>query len=299
MKYFKQILSTALVLLLLSCNKSNSDKSNIVVTIYPFKAILQEIVGDEVQIDVLLPGNADPHTYEMSPSDYKKIQSAKIFFYGAETLDGWAAKIDAENKTELLKLVPENFLIQIEMNENHSSDLKEDSHHHYGVDPHFWTDPLTVNSMLEPLTQKLSEFYPDKKELFIRNAETFSRKLVELDKRIKEEIKSAKKEKVFSDHPFYDYFFKRYGIETAGSLEISPGLQLTPKFLRNVSEEIKRKKVKAIFINKQHKSKPAKVLAESVGIKAIELDPIGGINNYETYEQIILQNLNIIVSELK
>lgn len=299
MKSLKIIFLFFTLFILANCSKEKSEGKNIVVTIYPFKAIVQEIVGSEITVDVLLPGGADPHTYEMSPSDYKKIQNAKVFFYGAETLDGWAAKLDVENKIELIKLVPENFLLQIEMNENHSVHQDKNSHHHYGVDPHFWTDPLTVNALLDSLTKVLSLSFPEKKDLFRKNSEAFSKKLYELDKNISDEIKSVKHNKVFSAHPFYNYFFKRYGIEVVGSLEISPGQQVTPKFLKNISDEIKRKNVKAIFINKQHISKPAEVLAESVGIKTVELDPIGGSKSTETYEQIILQNLKIIVNELK
>ncbi|WP_304132132.1 metal ABC transporter substrate-binding protein [Ignavibacterium album] len=299
MKSLKIIFLFFALVILASCSKEKSEGKNIVVTIYPFKAIIQEIAGSEIAVNVLLPGGADPHTYEMSPSDYNKIQNAKIFFYGAETLDGWAAKLDVENKIELLKLLPENFLIQIEINENHSAHQDKNSHHHYGIDPHFWTDPLTVNSMLDSLTKILSYFYPEKKDLFRKNSEAFSKKLYDLDKKIKEEIKAVKHNKVFSAHPFYNYFFRRYGIKVVGSLEISPGQQVTPKFLKNISDEIKRENVKAILINKQHISKPAKVLAESVGIKAVELDPIGGTAGTETYEQIILHNMKIIVNELK
>lgn len=299
MKSLKIIFLFFTLFILANCSKEKSEGKNIAVTIFPFKAIIQEIVGSEITIDVLLPGGADPHTYEMSPSDYKKIQNAKVFFYGAETLDGWAAKLEVENKIELLKLVPENVLLQIEMNENHSAHQDKNSHHHYGVDPHFWTDPLIVNSLLDSLAIVLSHSFPEKKDLFRKNSEAFSKKLYELDKKIREEIKAIKHSKVFSAHPFYNYFFKRYGIEVVGSIEISPGQQITPKLLKNIADEIKRKDVKAIFINKQHISKPAKVLAESVGIKTVELDPMGGTTGVETYEQIILQNLKIIVNELK
>lgn len=299
MKSFKAILLLLSLLIFASCSNKKSEEKNIVVTIYPFKAIVQEIAGSDITIDVLLPGSADPHTYEMSPSDYKKIQSARIFFYGAESLDGWAAKIDVENKVELLKLVPEDFLLNIEMSDDHSHHTDDHTHHHYGTDPHFWSDPLTVNSMLDSLTKILSEYYPEKKDLIRKNSELFSQKLIQLDSKIRDEIKSVKHNKIFSAHPFYDYFFKRYGIDVVGSLEISPGQQVTPKFLKNISEEIKRKNVKAIFINKQHISKPAKVLAESVGIKTVELDPFGGTGDLKTYEQIISENLKTIVNELK
>lgn len=299
MKSLKLFFLFFAVFILSNCSTEKSEKENIVVTIYPFKAIIQEIVGSEIPIYVLLPGSSDPHTYEMSPSDYKKIQSAKIFFYGAESLDGWAAKIDIENKIELLKLVPKDFLLNIEMSEDHSFHSENDSYHHYGIDPHFWSDPLTVNSMLDSLTKILSGYYPDKKDLFKKNSENFSKKLIELDNQISEKIKTVRYNKVFSAHPFYNYFFKRYGIDVVGSLEVSPGQQITPKFLKNISEEIKRKNVKAIFINKQHKTKSAKVLSESVGIKTVELDPFGGTNDSKTYEQIILHNLKIILNELK
>ncbi|WP_290663631.1 metal ABC transporter substrate-binding protein, partial [Ignavibacterium sp.] len=183
MKSLKIIFLFFALVILASCSKEKSEGKNIVVTIYPFKAIIQEIAGSEIAVNVLLPGGADPHTYEMSPSDYNKIQNAKIFFYGAETLDGWAAKLDVENKIELLKLLPENFLIKIEMNEYHSAHHEKNSHHHYGIDPHFWTDPLTVNSMLDSLTKILSYFYPEKKDLFEKNSEAFSKKLYDLDKK--------------------------------------------------------------------------------------------------------------------
>lgn len=299
MKSLKIISSLIAVLILTSCSTEKSSKENIVVTIYPFKAIIQELVGTEIKVDVLLPASADPHSYEMTPSDYNKIQSARIFFYGAESLDGWAAKFDVKNKVELLKIIPNDFLIEIKMGDDHSSHSNDDSHHHYGIDPHFWSDPLTVNSMLDSLTNILIDHYPEKKDLIRKNSEEFSKKLFELNNKITEEIKSVNHNKVFSAHPFYNYFFNRYGIEVVGSLEISPGKQITPKYLKNISDEIKQKNVKAIFINKQHISKPAKVLAESVGVKLVELDPIGGTNDAKTYEQIILKNLKIIVNELK
>lgn len=297
MKIRKILLILSFLLLIVSCTKEKQDKSNIAVTIYPFKSIVQEIVGNKVKIDVLLPAGADPHTYEMSPSDLMKIQNAKVFFYGAESLDGWVAKIETESKIELLKLIPKEFLIDIKTSNDHSH--HSDDHNHYGVDPHFWTDPLTVNSMLDSLAKILSSLYSDYKEYFRENSLKFSKKLVELDKKIREQTKVLENTKVYSAHPFYNYFFNRYGIEVVGSLEISPGQQITPKFLKNVSEEISRKNVQAIFINKQHISKSAQLLAEDAKINLVELDPMGGMNSLITYEDIIISNLNLIIRALR
>lgn len=282
-----------------SCSTNKSDKQNILVTIYPFKAIIQEIVGNDINVDVLLPVGTNPHTYEMSPSDLKKIQDAKIFIYGAETLDGWAAKVESENKIELLKLIPKEYLIDIIISDDHPHYSLAETHNHNGINPHFWADPITVNAMLKSLVTKLSSFYPEKEEVLSRNAKQFSAKLVELDRRIKEQLKAVEYSKVFTAHPFYDYFFSRYKIDVVGSLEYSPGQPITPKYLEKVAEEIRNKNVKVIFINKQGINKPAKTLAEYVGVKIVQLDPLGGIEHLMTYEDIIKYNFNLILKALQ
>jgi len=280
-------------ILIIGCSSSDK-KEEIVTTIYPFKAIIQEIVGDKIKVTTILPGGVDPHTYEMLPSDFKKIQNAAAFFYGGEALDGWAAKISSSNKIELLKLVPKDYLIKIKTfhqhdNHNHSSD----------IDPHFWTDPITVQAAIPNLLNVLSKLFPEYANEFKVNAENFSIKIVELDKKVKLETDNILQKNVLTSHPFYSYFFERYGFTVAGSIEVSPGAQSTPKDIKNLMELVKTKNVKAIFVHKQHSDKPAKVLAESVGIKEYELDPIGGVAGQMTYEEIVLFNLAIIKEALK
>lgn len=275
-------------------------KSQLVTTIYPFKAIIQEVVGNRFEVKSILPSGADPHTYEMLPSDFKTIQNSAAFFYGSEALDGWAARIDVDNKIEMIKLVPEEFLIEIKVH-----NYFDDHHHHgddeesLGIDPHFWVDPITVNSMLTNLLDELVKVDPDNAEYYKNNADKFSITLSELDEKLKEETADIIFRNVFTAHPFYSYFFERYNFLVAGSIEIAPGYHSTPKDIKQLMELVKKQNVKAIFTHKQHNDKPAKVLAESTGIKEFELDPIGGVPGIMTYEEIILHNLDIIKKALK
>jgi zinc transport system substrate-binding protein len=280
------------------CSVKN-EQAEIITTIYPFKAIIQEITGDKIEVKSVLPAGADPHTYEMLPSDYQTIQQASIFFYGSESLDGWAAQIGARNKIEMIKLVPEEFLIEIKIR-----DLSDNNHNHneeesLGIDPHFWTDPLTVQAMLPNLTYEVINADPTNEEYYRNNARDFSIRLSELDKKLKEETAELKFRNVFTAHPFYSYFFERYNFFIAGSIEIVPGYQSTPKDIKQLMELVKKQNVKAIFTHKQHKDKPAKVLAESTGVNLFELDPIGGTAGRMTYEEIILHNSDIIKKALK
>jgi len=275
-------------------------KAEIVTTIYPFKAILQEITGDRIEIKSILPAGADPHTYEMLPSDFKTIQRSSAFFYGSAALDGWASKIDVKNKIEMLKLVPAEYLMEIKVH-NYFND-----HQHYGedeeslgIDPHFWVDPVTIKAILPSLIDELIKIDPDNEEYFKDNAEKFLIKLTELDKKLRDETADIKFRNVFTAHPFYSYFFSRYNFNVVGSIEIAPGYHSTPKDIKQLMELVKKQNVKAIFTHKQHSDKPAKVLAESTGISEYELDPIGGVQGSRRYEEIILHNLGIIKKALQ
>ncbi|MDT3695766.1 MAG: metal ABC transporter substrate-binding protein [Ignavibacterium sp.] len=280
------------------CSKQEQ-KSEIVTTIYPFKAIIQELTGDRFSVIAILPAGADPHTYEMLPSDFQSIQNSRAFFYGSETLDGWAAKIIAVNKIELLSLVPPKNIIDIRIPHFHSHTQDDNEMENMGVDPHFWTDPNVVRAMIPELLKELLKLDPTNEAAFNSNAEKFAERLIRLDQKIKNETDSLNFRNVFTSHPFYSYFFERYNFKVAGSLEVAPGSQPTPKDIKNLIELVKRENVKAIFTNRQHSDKPAKVLAESSGIKEYELDPIGGVEGRTSYEEIILHNLQIIKNALK
>ena len=291
MKYF----TFFLVLFFLSLNgcKPSDNKEEIVTTIYPFKSILQEVAGNRFEVRSILPPGADPHTYEMLPSDFQAIQNSKVFFYGSSALDGWAANINVNNKIELLSLVPKEYLLNIQV---HQKGKHEEN---FGVDPHFWTDPLTVKATLPQIVNEFTRIDPEGEKIYRKNALDFSEKLDQLDSLVKTETLSIKYKNVFTAHPFYSYFFTRYGFNVVGSLEIAPGSQPTPKDIENLINLVKDQNVKAIFTLQQESDKPARVLAESAGIKVYTLDPMGGVKGRTTYEEMILYNFSIIKDALK
>ena len=258
-------------------------------TIYPFKSILQEITGKRAEINVILPPSADPHTFELTTSDYKKISSSNVIFYGSKNLDEWITKVEGVKKVELIKLVPVEFLRKIIGTNNKD----------YGTDPHFWADPLTVKAMIPNLVEELIKLDPKGKDIYKKNADLFTKQLIDLDKKLSSELSSVKNKNVILSHPFYNYFLNRYGIHVVGIVEISPGYQSTPKDIKRLLDIAKEKNVKVIFKLANHPEQTTKVFAETSEIKTVELDPFGGVEGRITYEQIINYNAEKILGSLK
>ncbi len=278
-----------LFFLFLAFSLSVFPQLKISTTIYPFKSILQEITGSRSEINVILPPSADPHTFELTTSDLKKISGSKAIFFGSENLDEWITKVEGVKKIELIKLIPQEFLRNI-IGTNHKD---------FGIDPHFWTDPLTVKAMIPNLVKELIKLDPEGKDIYKKNAELFSEQLVILNKKLNYELSVVNGINVILSHPFYNYFLNRYGINVVGIIEISPGYQSTPKDIKRLLDITKEKNVEAIFKLANHPERITKIFVETSGLKTVELDPFGGVEGRMTYEQILKYNADKILNSLK
>ena len=294
-----------LIITFLSFSYSYS-QTKYITTIHPFQEILKNIIGDRGEVYQILPPSASPHTYELRPSDVRLVEASKALFYGSKTLDAWALKFQNVNHIELIKLVAQDSLIYFQQETlNQKTDVYQNRQeilghgHSLGIDPHFWTDPLTVKSMLPALVEELCSLDPARCETFRQNSEQFSRKLDILNLKLKEMLSPIYGSKVTISHPFFQYFFKRYGIKLISIIEKNPGREPTPKDIKSLIDQVKHENVKAIFDHTQLPDRAAKILAESTGIKCYHLDPIGGVSGRQSYEELLLYNAKIILEALR
>ncbi len=277
-----------------------------VTTIHPFKVVIQQIVGEQGKVHGILPPGASPHTYELRPSDAKIIEAARAIFYGADNLDGWVLKFPNAHQIELIKLVDPAALIYFHEPDQEPPATAHQEHrtghdhdHSAGVDPHFWTDPLTVKSLLPGLVQQLSLLNPSGAAIFKQNAERFSRQLDSLHQQLKAMLAPIAGSKVMISHPFFQYFFRRYDIHLVGMVEAIPGKEPTPRQLKGYIERVKQQRVKAIFDHLQLPDRAAKLVAEAAGIRICQLDPLGGVMGRQSYEELLLYNARLILEALR
>jgi len=261
----------------------------IATTIHPFKEIIQKVLGDRGKVISILKPGFSPHTYEISPSEIKEVESADALLFGADNLDGWVQKLANRRKIELIELLPKDSLLSVITIEGEV----------IGTDPHFWSDPLLVQILLKKLEIELCKIDPDGCSEYETNAGLFSDELDRLFEKIKSEFSSLKKKTVILSHPFFAYFLNRFNFTTAGLIEPIPGKEPTAKDLKKIIDTAIKEKVGAIFIHSQLPEKAAQIVSESTGIKTYTLDPIGGVRGRIIYEEILLYNTEIIINALK
>jgi len=268
-----------------------------ITTGFPLASILREVVGTYGDVINLVPPGASPHTYAALPSDVKKTQGATALFYVSRELDGWAANLPASKKYSLLDFIPKNYILTFPENS-----LESDSKHNHSsgvTDPHFWTDPLTVKSMIPKLTETLSKLDPANEKNYKSNAEKFMRTLDWLNKQVESALSNVKGKTVFLFHPSFLYMLKRYGLVYGGAIEIDPGVEPSAKYTIMLTKKIKSSGAKAIFTEPQLPDAPAKTISNATGMKVYSLDPNGGVKGRYSYSEIILYNANVLKSSLQ
>ncbi len=291
------ILRTAIAWVVLLAAPAAFGGPRIVVTGHPLAAVLREIGGARVEVVTLVPPGASPHTYEPRPSDVAATERATALFFVARTLDGWAARLPARERIEVLALVPASErLPNLEPHGHHGPDA---AGAHVADDPHFWTDPLLLRATVPGLVAALSRIDPAGAEAYRRGGAAFEQRLDALHAETARRLAPFRGRGVVLLHASFQYLLRRHGLVLAAVVEPSPGKEPTPRELQRIVREMRAKDVRAVFGEPQLPRRPVQVLAEAAGVRASELDPMGGVDGRRTYAELIDYNVRALVEALR
>lgn len=299
----KAILYSGLLFLLVSLlfavvdiSYASQGKIKVVASIAPLADFAKQVGGDKVDVALLLPPGASPHTYEPTPKVIQDISQAKIFFKIGSGLEFWAdrmikaasAKIDVVDSSAGVDLIKDT-------RHSHNSGHKD----HANADPHIWLDPIICIEIITKIETALSKADPANALYYQKNAAAYSDKLRKLDKEIKERTRSFRTREYVTFHSAWNYFSRRYGLKVAAVIEESPGKEPTPKHIRRIIGELKKLSTRVVFAEPQFSPKVAETIAREAGAQVFFLDPYGGLKDKETYLDLMYYNLSIMEKALK
>jgi zinc/manganese transport system substrate-binding protein len=194
--------------------------------------------GERVEVDVLVPADADPHDYEPRPSDAVALAEADLVIRSGGDLDEWLGDLIDNAGGDALEVTLLDSVRSIEGG-------------HDEVDPHWWQDPRNAIMAVGGVRDALAEADPGGRRAYERNATAHERRLRELDADIERCMARvpAEKRKLVTTHDALGYFAERYDLEVIGAVIPSLSTQAQPS-ARDVDalvEQIEEEGVEAIF----------------------------------------------------
>ncbi len=293
-------------------------KIPVVASIVPLGDFCQKIGGKYVDVSVLVPPGASPHTFEPSPTAVAKAMEAKVFVFVGAGLDPWAERllkaqkmpgqviVEAVAGIPLLKDVDEHGHEKTAAGEHKHEEAggkepeEAEHHHHEAGNPHVWLDPVLAENICRRIAQALIEVDPAHKKAYEDNLAHYVGQLEDLDRHIKKTVATFRQRDYVTFHPAYAYFSQRYGLRQVGVIEASPGREPSPGHLQRIIAAIKKSGVKAVFAEPQLSSRVAEVIAQEAGVEVLILDPLGGRPPYGSdYIKLMRHNLAVLVQALQ
>ena len=195
------------------------------------------------------------------------------------------------------------------MDEDGHEDEGEDAHHdhdHGSHDPHFWFDPLRVQSAVNEIASRLSALDPDSADYYSSNADSYIRELAELHTWIENRVEAVPEEDrlLVTSHDSFQYFAARYGFEVVGAiLPLTTETEPSAKDLAALVETIEHKGARVVFGENIHSNRLAQRVAEETGAEIVGSLYTGSLGAADgeagNYLDMMRFNVNTIVEALK
>jgi manganese/iron transport system substrate-binding protein len=196
----------------------------------------EEVGGERVDVDSIIPVGADPHDYEPTPSDAAAIADADVVLRNGYALEPGLDPLVAAADTDVVALA-----------EHLDARPDEDG----DPDPHLWMVPPKAGEYVDRIAHVLTELDPDGADTYANNADRYRAELDELDRDVAEVLDTVPEadRRLVTSHDAYAYFADHYGWEVLETVVgISTEEEPSAGHVRQIVDTVREEGVPTIFV---------------------------------------------------
>ncbi|QXC51851.1 zinc ABC transporter substrate-binding protein ZnuA [Agrobacterium salinitolerans] len=277
---------------------------DVVVSIKPVHSLVAAIMQGVGDPQLIVDGAASPHTYNLRPSNARKLEKADVVFWVGPGLEAFLEKpLEAlASKATVVELEDAKGLEKLPFREGgpfeahdhgdeghdaHSGHAEEEGAHDHGhdhaeghgdhdhgaYDTHLWLDPTNAKAMAQTIETALIAADAGNAATYQANTKKLIDDLNALDAELRETVKPVKDKPFIVFHDAYQYFEHRYGVKTAGSITVSPETLPGADRVKQMQEKVRQLGATCVFAEPQFEPKLISVITEGTAAKSATLDP--------------------------
>ncbi|MBF0254455.1 MAG: zinc ABC transporter substrate-binding protein, partial [Candidatus Omnitrophica bacterium] len=237
------------------------------------------IVGDRVDVPLLLPPGVEPHSFESTPKDITRILHADVFVYTGPAMEPWVSGILEGLKTSPERIVNASEGIAFRDAEGVDDEAEAEpgphegpdhahAHGRDGMDPHVWLDFENDQRIVESIAAALIKADPSGADFYLQNASRLSDELADLDRRYRDTLSDCDSRTViYAGHFAFGYLAHRYELEFVSPYEgFSPNAELAPRAVVELIRRIRISGASCVFTEELAQPRLARVIAEEAGV---------------------------------
>ena len=252
------VLAIALSALVTSCGPTGeaSDKIGVVVSIPPLADFVENVGQEKVDVTVMVPPGASPHTYEPRPSQLVEVSEAEIYVKVGSGVDFELAWMD-----RIVEVNPDMLVVDssqgIELMEN---------------DPHIWNSPVNAKIMVQNICHGLIQVDSDNADFYTENKDDYLKELDILDGYIHYKLDRFTNRVFLIYHPSFAYFAGEYDL-TQLAVEHG-GKEPTPQVMQDCVDKANQYNLQYVFVAPQFVTQYCEAIAREIGGQTASMDPL-------------------------
>ncbi|MHC0054761.1 zinc ABC transporter substrate-binding protein [Actibacterium sp. D379-3] len=272
-----------------------ADVPAVVTDIPAIHSLAAQVMGDLGQPAVLLDKGADPHHFQLRPSQARALSQADLLFWIGPELTPWLDRAiggvglrgDAVELLEAEGTVIRAFGEDHEDHEVHEDEHEEDhdtdhadadghDHAHDGLDPHAWLDPQNARVWIGVMARHLAQADPEHTDRYAANATQAVATVDAAEARARAILAPVGATPVMVFHDAYGYFAAALGVNVAGSIALGDAASPGAGRLAAIRAELAHEGAVCIFPEAQHDPAYIEAVVTGTGVRVgAPLDPSG------------------------
>jgi ABC-type Zn uptake system ZnuABC Zn-binding protein ZnuA len=242
----------------------------VVSTVAPITNLVGLIAGDIGPIvQGIVPEGTNSHTFEPPPSSVATLETADIIFVNGMKLEDPTLELAEAN-------APNAVICELGTSSLAEGDWIYDfSFPEEGgkPNPHLWTNPPTVLPYLSTIRNVLVNADPANTDKYDTNYVLVSKLVMDLDDAMKVATATipANERNLLTYHDAYAYFASHFGYEVIGAIQPQSFEEPSPKDIAALIDQVKSKKVKAVFGSEVFPSPVLEQIGKETGVRYIDV----------------------------
>jgi ABC-type Zn uptake system ZnuABC Zn-binding protein ZnuA len=266
-------LGSALLGLLAGGPALAQSRPKVAATIFPLYDIVREVGGTAVDVVLVLPPGASPHTFEPTPAGVRSLAGAHLLFLIGHGLDEWAAGMARGVGVRRTVVVDRGITLRREGGT---------------VDPHYWLSIANAQAIARTVAQEIERLVPERSDAVRRALASYLTRLDVAERAIQGLLADLPSRRIATFHDAFGYFADAYGLEVVATFEPFPGKEPGPRFVQEFQRTVRAAGVRVVFVEPQLALAPLRPIARDLGVALSVIDPLGGVPGRASYVELML-----------
>jgi len=255
--------------------------------------LARQLGGSHVAVEAIIKPGIDPHEFEPTPGDVKKVADADLVLLTGKGMEGYLSKLEeaAGGSAKFLNVgkdIP-------------SLTMKEDGK--TVEDPHWWHSVDNMKRATRIVAEAFEKADPPNEAGYEHNESSYLAELDELERWIRVRLAELPhdRRKLVTSHDALGYFARDYGFTIYPVKGVNTTEDPSSQHVKEIIGMIKDQGVKAIFFETIENPRAVQQIADETGAKtggSLHSDGLGDTEG-NSYVTMMKHNVSTIVEGLK